>query len=205
MPHLTDLPSNPQKSSLQSSPQRISLENLNRLDQFSPRDDRNSREQNLNSLPGGGGIRTSFSMLCKTQPCAYRLWQYFGGRNICDHCDPLNDYHMDTETQHWICMYQNCHGVFSTKEIIDSHVRMHRSWVRAYKCDVCGRSFMRQQQHQRHARLHRVDRPHKCPCDKSFLRSEVLRRHRRRGMCVGAFADAGRLERSSSLGSLTKQ
>ena len=89
----------------------------------------------------------------------------------------------------WTCLYTGCLKKFGRKENIKSHVQTHLG-DRQYRCKQCGKCFVRQHDLKRHANIHTNARLYTCPCGKDFARHDALTRHRQRGMCTGAFANA---------------
>jgi regulatory protein SWI5 len=58
---------------------------------------------------------------------------------------------------------------------------------RQFRCNHCGKCFVRQHDLKRHAKIHTGDKPYRCPCGGGFARQDALTRHRQRGMCIGGF------------------
>ena len=81
--------------------------------------------------------------------------------------------------------------MFGRRENIRSHVQTHLG-DRQFKCNGCGKCFVRQHDLKRHAKIHSGNKPYKCPCGAGFARQDALTRHRQRGMCCGGFPDAVR-------------
>lgn len=91
----------------------------------------------------------------------------------------------------WVCTYEGCNKRFGRKENIKSHVQTHLG-DRQFKCNHCNKCFVRGHDLKRHSKIHTGVKPYPCECGNSFARHDALTRHKQRGMCSGAFANAVR-------------
>jgi regulatory protein SWI5 len=96
----------------------------------------------------------------------------------------------DVNSNTYTCLFEGCGKKgFQRRENVRSHVQTHLG-DRPFKCNHCGKTFVRPHDLKRHAKIHSGVKPYQCPCGQEFVRQDALTRHRQRGSCCGAFPDA---------------
>ncbi|ORY12462.1 hypothetical protein BCR34DRAFT_461923, partial [Clohesyomyces aquaticus] len=65
---------------------------------------------------------------------------------------------------------------FRRLETIRSHVQAHLS-DRQFRCNGCGKCFVREHDLKRHSYTHSGNEPHKCLCGAGFIRYDAFTRH----------------------------
>jgi regulatory protein SWI5 len=96
----------------------------------------------------------------------------------------------DANNNTFTCLFEGCgKRGFQRRENVRSHVQTHLG-DRPFKCNHCGKTFVRPHDLKRHAKIHSGVKPYQCPCGQEFVRQDALTRHRQRGSCCGAFPDA---------------
>jgi len=96
----------------------------------------------------------------------------------------------DANNNTFTCLFDGCGKKgFQRRENVRSHVQTHLG-DRPFKCNHCGKTFVRPHDLKRHAKIHSGVKPYQCPCGQEFVRQDALTRHRQRGSCCGAFPDA---------------
>lgn len=69
-----------------------------------------------------------------------------------------------------------CHKKFASRAKLNEHMHQHQS--PRFRCDECGRQFVRHDALRSHQRVHTGERPYQCPlCSKSFHTTSNLRLH----------------------------
>lgn len=104
-------------------------------------------------------------------------------------CDEINKHIQGPNSEgKWKCSFPGCpKDNFGRKENIRSHVQTHLD-DRQFQCPECKKCFVRQHDLKRHVQTHVGAKPYVCPCEADFARKDALDRHRKRGMCVGAYS-----------------
>ncbi|KAJ8299473.1 hypothetical protein KUTeg_023533 [Tegillarca granosa] len=70
-----------------------------------------------------------------------------------------------------------CGKSFKKKQYLKKHCTTHEE-DRGYKCDICGAKIMGSHQYKNHMTVHKGERPHACTvCDKKFTLPVYLKRH----------------------------
>lgn len=78
------------------------------------------------------------------------------------------------------CTITDCNKTFKSTGEVKRHVLFHHSTERPFRCDTCGRGFIRLSELTAHTRIHSGERPCVCVvCGKSFLKLYSLLRHKR--------------------------
>lgn len=74
-----------------------------------------------------------------------------------------------------------CDWAFKSKFNLSVHMRNHTAGERRLKCELCPKTFLRQQDKDTHQRIHTGERPFQCDkCDKNYTRNSDLKYHRKR-------------------------
>lgn len=86
-------------------------------------------------------------------------------------------------------MMNDCNKTYSTKFNLKRHVEITHQKQKKYKCDLCQKSFVSQQNLKEHIFTHTGAKPYKCPyCDEFFRQISQLSLHRRdhemKGICL---------------------
>jgi len=69
-----------------------------------------------------------------------------------------------------------CRKKFASRAKLNEHMHQHKS--PRFRCDVCGRMYVRQDALRTHRRIHTGERPFRCSmCKKSFYMVSSLRLH----------------------------
>ncbi|XP_047232078.1 zinc finger protein 264-like isoform X2 [Girardinichthys multiradiatus] len=78
------------------------------------------------------------------------------------------------------CIVPECSRSYRTGSELKRHVLVHHTNERPYKCDVCGKGFVRLCDLNAHAKIHSKERPFVCHiCGKAFLKAYSMFRHKR--------------------------
>lgn len=78
------------------------------------------------------------------------------------------------------CTLPECDKVFRSNSEVKRHVLLHHSTERPYKCDVCGKGFIKICFLNAHARIHSGEKPFNCHiCGKAFLKLYSMQRHKK--------------------------
>ncbi|XP_015240897.1 PREDICTED: zinc finger protein 37 homolog [Cyprinodon variegatus] len=87
---------------------------------------------------------------------------------------------MHTGQSPFKCIAPECGRSFRTASELKRHVLLHHTDERPYRCDVCGKGFVRLCDLNAHAKIHSKERPFVCHiCGKAFLKSFSMLRHKR--------------------------
>ena len=75
------------------------------------------------------------------------------------------------------CTYEGCTKQFYTVYSLKQHQRIHEGDF-PFKCEICGKGFLRQDHHEDHMNRHYDIRAYECGfCGKKFVRDTELTRH----------------------------
>ncbi|KHN88940.1 Zinc finger and SCAN domain-containing protein 10 [Toxocara canis] len=79
------------------------------------------------------------------------------------------------------CPYKECtHAGFKCSKALSAHIRSVHTHVRPYKCEQCGKSFVRRNDLRTHETMHSADWGFVCDtCGQKFRCSAYLKRHNR--------------------------
>ncbi|XP_042364355.1 zinc finger protein 16-like isoform X2 [Plectropomus leopardus] len=78
------------------------------------------------------------------------------------------------------CSVPDCDKYFRSTSEVKKHVLMHHSTERPYKCDVCGKGFVKMCYLNAHAKIHSGEKPFVCHiCGKAFLKHYGMQRHKK--------------------------
>ncbi|XP_031179846.1 zinc finger protein 184-like isoform X1 [Sander lucioperca] len=78
------------------------------------------------------------------------------------------------------CTMPDCDKYFRSNCEVKKHVLMHHSTERPYKCDVCGKGFVRMCYLNAHAKIHSGEKPFVCHiCGKAFPKLYSMQRHKK--------------------------
>lgn len=77
------------------------------------------------------------------------------------------------------CTEPECDRVFRSTSEVKRHVLLHHSTERPYKCEVCGKGFIKMCLLKAHAKIHSGEKPFVCIiCNKAFLKLYSMQRHK---------------------------
>lgn len=111
----------------------------------------------------------------------------------------LDKYFAGPFNEKYICKFQNketgtiCEREFTRISNVRAHVQTHLC-DRPFICQVCTKSFVRNHDLRRHAKVHEEFK-HECPCGKKFPRHDAMRKHRMRNICKGGYINGDQDER----------
>lgn len=78
------------------------------------------------------------------------------------------------------CTMPECDKVFRSNSEVKRHVLLHHSTERPYKCDVCGKGFIKISFLNAHAKIHSREKPFNCHiCGKAFPKLYSMQRHKK--------------------------
>lgn len=78
------------------------------------------------------------------------------------------------------CTMPECDKVFRSNSEVKRHVLLHHSTERPYKCDVCGKGFIKICFLNAHAKIHSGEKPFNCHiCGKAFPKLYSMQRHKK--------------------------
>lgn len=84
------------------------------------------------------------------------------------------------------CTMPDCDKDFRSTSEVKKHILIHHSTERPYKCDICGKGFVKMCFLRVHANIHSGEKPFVCHfCNKAFPKLYSMKRHKR---LVHAFA-----------------
>ncbi|MTI11641.1 C2H2-type zinc finger protein, partial [Sansalvadorimonas verongulae] len=81
----------------------------------------------------------------------------------------------------YVCDHDGCNRSFTQSGALSIHKRTHTK-VKPYVCDQCNQFFTHSSAFTVHKRIHTGERPYVCGldgCNRSFIQSTHLTRHRR--------------------------
>lgn len=78
------------------------------------------------------------------------------------------------------CTMPECQKVFRSNSEVKKHILLHHSTERPYKCDICGKGFIKICFLNAHAKVHSGEKPFNCHiCGKAFPKLYSMQRHKR--------------------------
>lgn len=78
------------------------------------------------------------------------------------------------------CTMPECEKVFRSNSEVKRHILLHHSTERPYKCDVCGKGFIKICFLNAHAKIHSGEKPFNCHiCGKAFPKLYSMQRHKK--------------------------
>nr|XP_029133961.1 zinc finger protein 525-like [Labrus bergylta] len=78
------------------------------------------------------------------------------------------------------CTVPECENYFRSTSEVKRHVLIHHTTERPYKCDDCGKGFVKKCYLNSHAKIHSGEKPFVCHCcGKAFLKLYSMHRHKR--------------------------
>lgn len=78
------------------------------------------------------------------------------------------------------CTVSECDKHFRSTSEVKRHVLIHHSTERPYKCDVCGKGFIKSCYLNTHAKIHSGEKPFVCHiCGKAFPKLYSMQRHKK--------------------------
>lgn len=78
------------------------------------------------------------------------------------------------------CTMAECDKVFRSNSEVKRHVLLHHSTERPYKCDICGKGFIKFCFLNAHAKIHSGEKPFVCHiCGKAFPKLYSMERHKK--------------------------
>ncbi|XP_069564878.1 uncharacterized protein [Brachyistius frenatus] len=108
-------------------------------------------------------------------------------RNPCPYCGKMVS--LSTMARHKLihtgerpfkCIVPECDKYFRSTSEVKRHVLIHHSTERPYKCDVCGKGFVKMCFLNAHAKIHSGEKPYVCHiCSKTFLKVYSMLRHKK--------------------------
>lgn len=86
---------------------------------------------------------------------------------------------MHTGERPFKCTMNDCDKFFRSTSEVKRHVLYHHTTDRPYKCDVCGKGFVRKCFLNAHAKIHSGEKPFVCHiCGKAFPKLYSMQRHK---------------------------
>lgn len=78
------------------------------------------------------------------------------------------------------CTMPECEKVFRSNSEVKKHILLHHSTERPYKCDICGKGFIKICFLNAHAKIHSGEKPFNCHiCGKAFPKLYSMQRHKK--------------------------
>lgn len=78
------------------------------------------------------------------------------------------------------CNMPDCDKDFRSTSEVKRHILIHHSTERPYKCDICGKGFIKMCFLRVHAKIHSGEKPFVCHiCDKAFPKLYSMQRHKK--------------------------
>ena len=76
------------------------------------------------------------------------------------------------------CPFADCKRQFVAKKSLDHHLKANHAGIIKFKCEICGKGFIRGDHHEYHMKRHYKIRAYECGiCGKKFYTSGELTRH----------------------------
>lgn len=87
---------------------------------------------------------------------------------------------MHTGERPFRCTMPECEKVFRSNSEVKKHILLHHSTERPYKCDICGKGFIKICFLNAHAKIHSGEKPFNCHiCGKAFPKLYSMQRHKK--------------------------